>query len=110
MDFYLRGSGRICRRDFWLRFVLVFVGLNVATELIDRLVLRSQRETGPAALVLGVALLWPQIAITTKRLHDRGMSGWWQIAFNVGLVVPILAGQSIISDNGGFEAINLSLR
>uniref|UniRef100_UPI003BAB390B DUF805 domain-containing protein n=1 Tax=Stappia sp. TaxID=1870903 RepID=UPI003BAB390B len=38
----------------------------------------------PLPLVLVTLVSWYcQICLTTKRLHDRGMSGWWQL---VGLV------------------------
>ena len=29
--------------------------------------------------VIGIALLWPLIAVSIKRCHDRGQSGWWTL-------------------------------
>ena len=35
------------------------------------------------AVLLGLATFIPQLAITARRLHDVGLSGWWQL---VGLI------------------------
>jgi uncharacterized membrane protein YhaH (DUF805 family) len=37
-------------------------------------------------LVFAVTYLWPESAITVKRLHDHDRSGWWALA----LLVPFL--------------------
>jgi uncharacterized membrane protein YhaH (DUF805 family) len=33
------------------------------------------------SLALDLLLLYPTLAITTKRLHDLNLSGWWNLAF-----------------------------
>ena len=33
-----------------------------------------------------LALLIPGIAITTRRLHDTGRSGWWQLIYLIPLI------------------------
>jgi uncharacterized membrane protein YhaH (DUF805 family) len=60
----LSPNGRIGRRDFWIGFAFVMVGSLLAGAL---------PVIGP---ILGLVLLWPQIVIHVKRLHDFGWSGW----------------------------------
>ena len=33
--------------------------------------------------VVAIAMIWINLAVTAKRLHDRNMSGWWMIPFIV---------------------------
>ena len=53
--------------------VLVFVGgvLNLGTIL---------------AGVFGLALLVPNIAVSVRRFHDIGKSGWWVLIFLIPLI------------------------
>lgn len=85
LSFYFSPYGRINRKDFWLKFILVLIGISFVTGLADYILFPASREQsdGPIAMVANVALFWPQIALTTKRFHDRDMSGWWQILFNL---------------------------
>ena len=51
LGFYFSPYGRICRKDFWLKFILVLVGLMIASELIDAFVFPTvlvTSSTGPA--------------------------------------------------------------
>jgi len=37
--------------------------------------------------IFSVISLVPSISITTRRLHDTGRSGWWQL---IAIVLPLL--------------------
>ena len=43
----------------------------------------------------------PTIAVTTRRLHDKGKSGWWQIAPIASLVVGLILWAVIGANFGG---------
>ena len=43
-------------------------------------------ESGVLTMLFLFATLVQSISVTTRRLHDRGRSGWWQL----GLIVPFL--------------------
>ncbi len=43
-------------------------------------------------LVFSLAYLWASLAIGTKRLHDLGKSGWWQLIGLAAIVPAILGG------------------
>ena len=65
---YATFSGRASRPEFWwfsLFQILVAVAASMLAEIIYSLV------------VLG--LLLPALAVGTRRLHDIGKSGWWQL-------------------------------
>ena len=61
----LSPQGRIPRGWFWIGLVIV-LAVSVALNLIP----------GRAGRMVGLVLLWPQICINVKRLHDMGHTGW----------------------------------
>jgi uncharacterized membrane protein YhaH (DUF805 family) len=72
ISLFLSPKGRIARQPFWLG-ILVLMVLNMLLSAIP--------IVGPAA---GLVLLWPQIVLYIKRLHDFGWSGWmWLLPFCV---------------------------
>lgn len=77
---FLTAEGRIGRRDFWIGFVLIFV----ASMVLSIIPVIGQ--------IAGLLLIWPQICIHAKRLHDMGRSAWLMLVpFAVSLVCAILA-------------------
>ncbi|HFZ8996621.1 TPA: DUF805 domain-containing protein [Citrobacter freundii] len=78
-------KGRIGRRDFWIWIGLWFAGMLALFSLAGEQLL----DTETAAFCL-VCMLWPTAAVTVKRLHDRGRSGWW--ALLIILAWMLLAG------------------
>jgi len=77
-------SGRIGRGTFWLGSIilalvqanyLIFMGFVLKLSPLD-----FWNETRSAQLVVLSAfllLLAPSLCLGIKRLHDRGISGWW---------------------------------
>lgn len=86
LRFYLSFNGRASRRDYWLRYYLPIFVLGVVVAMLDFLLaadtaLRDAQGDalplpGGLSLFFWAATLWPATAVTTKRLHDRGKSGW----------------------------------
>jgi uncharacterized membrane protein YhaH (DUF805 family) len=90
---YLSLHGRISRRSFWLHGVLALMLL--ALVLMALLGIAGvARET--AEQWVNALLLWPAVAISVKRWHDRGSSGWWVL---VGLV-PVIGWLWALVANG----------
>jgi uncharacterized membrane protein YhaH (DUF805 family) len=72
MFFSLRG--RVSRRQFWLYGVLALVGFAALGHVllgIARVRLHS------AEIIVNLLLVWPALAVSAKRWHDRDKSGWW---------------------------------
>lgn len=84
---YRSFEGRASRSEFWW-FALFMLLINVAVNLVSGF-LPSAAGNGLSALVSLVFLL-PNIGVTARRLHDRNLSGWWQLAPIVP-AIPLLA-------------------
>lgn len=72
---YATFDGRATRPEFWwfaLAQLLVFLAASIVGDQLGALV--------------GLALLLPTLAVTTRRLHDMGRSGWWQLIYFLPLV------------------------
>ncbi len=87
----LTPQGRIGRAAFWIGFALVMV-LSLLLNLIP----------GVVGHLLGFVLLWPQVCIHAKRLHDMGRTAWWMLAPVLVLVICGVAGFVLgYSETGG---------
>lgn len=90
MDWYLKVlknyvgfSGRARRKEYWM-FVLfnliVSAGLVILEFILD---IKSV-----LTVIYSLAILLPSLAVTFRRLHDTGRSGWWIL---IGLI-PFIGG------------------
>lgn len=76
-------SGRSSRPEFWW-FTLVNIALLLAIEITAFVISSVFGANSPALLVLLaiealilLATLIPGIAVSVRRLHDIGITGWW---------------------------------
>ena len=73
-------EGRLRRSHFWISWGILFAA-GFVLGLIPFI-----------GSVIGLALIYPQIAVQVKRLHDMGRSGWWVVApFAANIVLGIVA-------------------
>jgi uncharacterized membrane protein YhaH (DUF805 family) len=85
---YADFTGRARRTEFWMYLLftlIIVVVLNVVEMIIGTM--------GVIGFAYGLGTLLPSIAVTTRRLHDTGRSGWWQLIGLiplVGLIVMIV--------------------
>jgi len=68
--------GRARRKDFWL-FALVFFLFGFITLTIDTVFFYTDSGWGPSFTIFMLLLYIPYLAISVRRLHDTGRSGWW---------------------------------
>lgn len=76
-------EGRINRRPFWMG-IIVLVVISVVASILD-LILNTPRlgvseysgGTGLIGIIVGILEIWPSLALSVKRWHDRNKSGWW---------------------------------
>jgi uncharacterized membrane protein YhaH (DUF805 family) len=78
---YANFRGRSSRGAYWWSVLFYWLVMSTAAILQDN----AAGGVELTALVW-IGLLLPNIAVTMRRLHDIGMSGWWWIL----LQVPIL--------------------
>jgi uncharacterized membrane protein YhaH (DUF805 family) len=93
-------SGRARRKEYWF-FVLFYLILAIVLCAIDIATGTFNEETGFGLLsgLLALGLLIPSLAVTVRRLHDTGRTGWWiliglvpLVGFIVMLVFTVLDG------------------
>jgi len=74
---YATFSGRARRSEFWWFALFAFL-LYIVAGIIDAAI--GNQVVG---LLVALALFIPSLAVTVRRLHDTGRSGWWIL---VGLI------------------------
>ena len=89
LEHYADFEGRARRAEFWW-FNLGLYGVNLVIVLLGAALgtFVPVLETVFTVIlwVHGLGLLLPQLAVTARRLHDTGKSGWWMLL----VLIPIL--------------------
>ena len=79
-------EGRATRRQFWM-FILISFLISIAISIFEGVTgLSSGQGTGLISTLYALAVIVPSLAVSARRLHDTGKSGWWQL---IGLI-PII--------------------
>jgi len=89
-------EGRARRSHFWIGW-LICLGAGVVAGWIPLI-----------GIVLSIALIWPNLAIAVKRLHDMGQSGWlvaipWVVSIIGGIAAVSMFGVSALSNTAALE-------
>jgi len=82
-------DGRINRAKFWLGVVILWVAYAVLGIIITTG--RDSSILFALAIVAYFVLIWPNLAVSIKRWHDRDKSGWWVLIVLIPIVGPIWA-------------------
>lgn len=88
-------DGRIGLGTFWIGTISL-VALLFFVTFIDVLVFDDSSSSGVLTLLARLALIWPGLALSVKRWHDRNKSGWNVF---VGLI-PIIGPIWVFIENG----------
>jgi len=96
---YATFAGRAPRAEFWW-FTLFYMLVQIATNILDTLFFGTGKVSsgpgfwvynsngGPLSIIAALALLVPALAVTVRRLHDNGKSGWWVLLS----LIPLIGG------------------
>src|SRR3954470_23751130 len=82
---YATFSGRSSRSAYWWFSLFAFI-VVIAALIVDE-------AAGTGGIVYGLAVLGlflPNLAVTVRRLHDSGHSGWWLLIGLVPLIGAIV--------------------
>ncbi len=102
-------EGRISRQPFWLSLLammivtwilqfalfsifgvnMMAVDPNAAPEAAAAAAMESMSKMALPLGILCLVVLWPALAIYTKRWHDRDKSGWWSLIMFVPIIGSI---------------------
>lgn len=82
---YAGFQGRSRRKEYWMFFLFNFI-FTIVLEILA--------AVSDAFLILfllyAVAIILPSLAVGTRRLHDIGKSGWWQLISLIPFVGGII--------------------
>ena len=89
--------GRACRSEFWYFTLAVFL-IAVAISIIEISIGivdldSSDPQQGILSNIFFLMIVIPSVSVTSRRLQDRGFSGWWQLSYFVVvgiLIIPII--------------------
>lgn len=83
---YADFRGRARRREYWM-FTLVNAIIAFVLGLIDGVMGLNlgdgSQPVGLLGLIYSLVVLVPGLAVSVRRLHDTGRSGWWLL---IGLI------------------------
>ena len=88
---YADFGGRARRAEYWM-FTLVSVIITVVLFIVDAAIDGTFAGPGILGLIYWLAVLLPSLAVGTRRLHDIGRSGWWQLL----QLIPIIGAVVLI--------------
>ena len=98
MEWYLKAvknyvgfSGRAQRKEYWF-YILFYILFGVVVALAQGALGLQDPETGsgPLSLIYALAFLLPTIAVSVRRLHDTGRTGWWLLLALIPIVGAIV--------------------
>lgn len=75
-------EGRSTRSEFWY-FVLFNFLIAVAIGIVEGVIFRGSMVLG---ILYSLAVFIPGLAVTVRRLHDIGKSGWWILIWLIPLI------------------------
>ncbi len=90
-------EGRTRRQHFWIGW-LICLGIGVVAGMLPII-----------GGFISIALIWPNLAIGVKRLHDMGKPGWmviipWAVGIVGGIVAVSMMGVSALTNTPALEA------
>jgi len=81
---YVTFTGRARRSEFWF-FILFNMLVQLVAGIVDGIL-----GIGIIGMLASLALFLPGLAVSVRRMHDTGRSGWWVLIGLVPLVGVIL--------------------
>jgi len=76
-------NGRACRSELWYFYLatallsMIISIFEITTGMVDI----ESDEMGILSAILYLLLVVPSISVVSRRLQDRGHSGWWQLSY-----------------------------
>ena len=88
---YVTFSGRASRSEYWFWVLFTIIGGIVAGTL-DYAIFSDNDFGSPLDAIFNLICFLPSFAVSIRRLHDIGKTGWWVlIAFTIiGIIVLIV--------------------
>lgn len=78
-------NGRARRTEYWMFFLV-----NAVITILIGFLEVFFKMPKILSTVYSLAIILPGIAVASRRLHDTGRSGWWQLILLLPIVGPIV--------------------
>ena len=107
MNWYLKGlrqyadfSGRARRKEYWMFALFNFIFILVAFGLDNLLgIAFEELGYGPIYILYSLAVAIPGLALSVRRLHDVGKSGWMLLVSLIPIVGAIWLFILLVTDS-----------
>lgn len=90
LKMYATFAGRARRKEYWMYSLFNFLAIIILI-VIDGITGSFDSESGFGLLstlyILGTII--PNLAVTVRRLHDSGRTGWWLFLYFIPLIGPL---------------------
>lgn len=86
-------DGRIGRQTWWRWGAAAMIGLALYLTVVLRVAGAPQHI---ADGIVNLLLVWPALALSVKRWHDRDKRGWWALV----VLVPVVGWVWALIENG----------
>ncbi|WP_028110504.1 DUF805 domain-containing protein [Ferrimonas futtsuensis] len=100
----LQFSGRSRRTEYWM-FFLINILVAIAIALMDLMLgtVDEQTHTGTFSTLYSFIVILPTLALTVRRLHDTGRTGWWVLISLIPVlgVIVLLVFMALDGEPGG---------
>lgn len=86
---YATFTGRARRKEYWLFYlatIILSVVFGFMEGLFGALLDIGTGDEAISPLILVLVFFIPTIAVATRRLHDTGRSGWWQLLWFIPII------------------------
>ena len=106
MNWYLKAlkkyavfSGRARRKEYWM-FSLFNIIIVLALAFVEGITgVAPQSDQSILAVVYLFAALLPGLAVTVRRLHDTGRTGWWLLISLVPIIGSLVLLVFMVQDS-----------
>lgn len=100
---YATFSGRAQRKEYWMFTLFNFI-VYVVVDILQTVASNSQLASVAFILAIlyllySLGILIPSVAVTARRLHDIGKSGWWMLISIIPLIGAIILLVLLITDS-----------
>ena len=91
---YTDFTGRARRKEFWM-FVLFTIIIGIVAQILDHMLglnfSKQLTSSGWISTLYNLAVFIPSLAVTVRRFHDIGKSGWVYARFCIAMFTGVLA-------------------
>ena len=95
---YTRFNGRARRKEYWY-FGLINFFIYLLLSFLDRAIASQSTGIGLLWAIYFLGIFLPSLAVTIRRLHDIGKSGWWYLISLVPIVGSLILLCFLVQDS-----------